>query len=138
MTAQTTKPTITFSRLKKAIILVLAIVVLVIVFAVFHKSNTKTQGSTSTNNAHSTYAALIEITAKGFIPQTLEVKPNTTVTWKNEDNNSHKIVSDNNLPSLESPALNLNQTYSYKFTAKGKVDYHDPLNIKLAGEVNVQ
>src|SRR5665213_2757350 len=62
--------------------------------------------------------ATVQITAQGFQPATLKVKPGTKVVWTNTDTSLHQIASNpypgnTSLPSLSSPGLESGQSYSY-------------------------
>lgn len=69
--------------------------------------------------------ALVAIRGFAFQPETLHVKPGTTVTWINcepETVDAHTATSDTEL--WQSPFLEAGAMYSYTFTAGGRFDYH--------------
>jgi plastocyanin len=61
-------------------------------------------------------AAAVKIGNFTFGPQELKVKAGTTVTWTNEDDIPHTVVSPNN---FRSKALDTDGTYSFTFTTPG-------------------
>lgn len=69
--------------------------------------------------------ALVAIRGFAFQPETLHVKPGTTVTWVNcepDGVDPHTSTSDSEL--WQSPFLEAGAMYSYTFTAGGRFDYH--------------
>ncbi len=88
--------------------------------------------------------AEVSITSSGFIPSSISIKKNQAVLWINNDSALHQVSSDpypsnNGLPNLNSPKLNLNSNYSYNFDKVGKFTYHDNLNpYKFQGAVIVK
>ena len=69
--------------------------------------------------------ALVAIRGFAFPPETLHVKPGTTVTWVNcesEGVDPHTSTADSEL--WQSPFLVAGAMYSYTFTAGGRFDYH--------------
>lgn len=107
--------------------------------AVWHKPPAKPAGSLGPPAT-----AVVEITPTGFLPQTIAVSPNTEVIWVNEDVMPHLPAADpypshSELPNLVAPrALGQQETYSFLFTKKGTVHYHDDLRPTLTGVVEVR
>jgi plastocyanin len=69
--------------------------------------------------------AIVAIRNFGFHPQTVTVKPGTTVTWVNcepEGIDDHTSTSDDG--QWDSPFLEPGATYSHTFGAAGTFDYH--------------
>lgn len=52
-----------------------------------------------------------------FSPMSLNVKAGSTVTWKNQDDEPHTVVSDTGL--FRSSALDQGDTYQFKFEKAG-------------------
>jgi len=72
----------------------------------------------------------IAVTASGFKPQTLTVKPGTRIIWLNTSGATTTVNSDNYPTNLLFPFLNLgrfgnNQSVSTLFTSVGKFTYHN-------------
>jgi plastocyanin len=90
-------------------------------------------------------SASVEITKKGFKPETLTVKRGTVVTFTNLDKKSHRPASDphpahNTLPGFDSQTkMQKGQSYSFFFDRVGKWTYHDHLNpLKFKGTIVVE
>ncbi|ARF53019.1 plastocyanin/azurin family copper-binding protein [Streptomyces gilvosporeus] len=58
-----------------------------------------------------------------FTPATLKVKVGTTVTWTNQDGDSHTVTSAGAGGPLHSAAMATHDTYSYTFTKPGTYAY---------------
>jgi amicyanin len=70
-----------------------------------------------------------------FGPQELKVKAGTTVTWKNEDDMPHTVVSPS---SFRSKVLETEGTYSFTFTTPGTYKYFCSLHPHMTGTVVVE
>jgi plastocyanin len=69
--------------------------------------------------------AIVAIRNFSFHPATITVKPGTTVTWincENEGIDDHTSTSDDGV--WDSPFLEPGQTFSHTFGAAGTFDYH--------------
>lgn len=89
--------------------------------------------------------AEVQITDQGFVPQTLKVKPGTTVVWTNkEDDTPHRVASNPHPEHTGTPGLDSQEniapkgTYSYVFDKPGTYEYHDHLNPTRNGTVVVE
>lgn len=80
-------------------------------------------------------AAAIKIGNFTFGPQELRVKAGTTVTWTNEDDIPHTVVSPNN---FRSKVLDTDGTYSFKFTTPGSYKYFCSLHPHMTGTIVVE
>jgi amicyanin len=80
-------------------------------------------------------AAAVKIGNFTFGPQELKVKAGTTVTWTNEDDIPHTVVSPNN---FRSKALDTDGTYSFTFTAPGAYKYFCSLHPHMTGTIVVE
>jgi plastocyanin len=85
-------------------------------------------------------AAEVAINADGLNATTILVKKGTEITWINQDEQPHKIVSDNEGSGLDSgEALAHGDSYTYTFEEAGTFSYYDPLNVSgFKGIVIVQ
>jgi len=90
-------------------------------------------------------AAVVEITANGFSPQTVRVKPGQSITWVNEDAEPHQIASDpfpsnDALPSLNSDEpLVKHDSFTTTLEQAGTFNYHDQLDpVGLKGTIIVE
>jgi amicyanin len=79
-------------------------------------------------------ATAVKIANFTFGPQELKVKAGTTVTWTNEDDIPHTVVSPNN---FRSKALDSGDTYSFTFTTPGTYKYFCSLHPHMTGAVVV-
>ncbi|HYC16929.1 MAG TPA: cupredoxin family copper-binding protein [Pseudolabrys sp.] len=70
-----------------------------------------------------------------FGPQELKVKSGTTVTWINEDDIPHTVVSPNN---FRSKALDSEDKYSFTFTTPGTYKYFCSLHPHMTGTIVVE
>ena len=70
-----------------------------------------------------------------FGPKELKVKAGTTVTWTNEDDIPHTVVSPNN---LRSKVLDTDGTYAFTFTTPGTYTYFCSLHPHMTGTVVVE
>jgi amicyanin len=70
-----------------------------------------------------------------FGPQELKVKAGTMVTWTNEDDIPHTVVSPNN---FRSKVLDTDDTYAFTFTTPGTYKYFCSLHPHMTGTVVVE
>jgi plastocyanin len=70
-----------------------------------------------------------------FGPQELKIKTGTTVTWTNEDDIPHTVVSPN---SFRSKVLDTDGKYSFTFTTQGTYKYFCSLHPHMTGTVIVE
>src|SRR6476619_4859798 len=70
-----------------------------------------------------------------FGPQELKVKSGTTVTWTNEDDIPHTVVSPNN---FRSKPLDSEDKYSFTFTTPGTYKYFCSLHPHMTGTIVVE
>lgn len=80
-------------------------------------------------------AAAVKIGNFTFGPQELKVKAGTTVTWTNEDDIPHTVVSPNN---FRSKALDTDGGYSFTFTTPGTYKYFCSLHPHMTGTIVVE
>jgi plastocyanin len=70
-----------------------------------------------------------------FTPTQLTIKVGTTVTWKNQDDIPHTIVS---AGKFRSKALDTDDSYSFTFTAAGDYTYFCSLHPHMTGTIKVE
>jgi plastocyanin len=70
-----------------------------------------------------------------FSPPQLVVKTGTTVTWKNQDDIPHTVVS---AGKFKSKALDTDDSYSFTFTAIGDYTYFCSLHPHMTGTIKVE
>ena len=82
-------------------------------------------------------AAQLEVKIDNFTfgPQKLSVKVGDTVTWVNEDDIPHTVVSTGH---FRSKALDTDDKYSFTFTAPGTFEYFCGLHPHMQGSIVVE
>ena len=79
--------------------------------------------------------AAVKIGNFTFGPQELKVKSGTTVTWTNEDDIPHTVVSPN---IFRSKALDSDDKFSFTFTTPGTYKYFCSLHPHMTGTIVVE
>jgi plastocyanin len=77
----------------------------------------------------------VSITATGFAPADVTIRPGDTVTWTNKDTKAHEIVADTGI--FRSNRLQPGESYSHRFDVEASYSYHDGTKTSLTGSVNV-
>ncbi len=70
-----------------------------------------------------------------FSPAQLTVKTGTTVTWKNQDDIPHTVVS---AGKFKSKALDTDDSFSFTFTMTGDYTYFCSLHPHMTGTIKVE
>ena len=78
----------------------------------------------------------VQIKRTGFVPATVTINSNDSVTWTNTDTINHQVVA--NGGSFASPILGPGKTYVRTFRSGGTFRYHDGLHPTLRGTVTVR
>ncbi|HEY3064865.1 MAG TPA: cupredoxin family copper-binding protein [Methylomirabilota bacterium] len=81
-------------------------------------------------------AVTVEITDFAFQPGTVTVAPGTTVTWHNDDEESHTITSTEGV--FKSEALEGPGRFSFTFTKAGTYHYFCALHPHMRADVIVR
>lgn len=87
---------------------------------------------------------VVKISTTGFSPQNITIKTGESVTWVNEDNESHQVNSAVHPTHQVYPPLNsvgllkAGEKKSLNFPDAGSYKYHDHLNPSLTGSVTVE
>jgi amicyanin len=71
-----------------------------------------------------------------FSPQTLTIKAGTKVTWTNDDDIPHTVVS--TTKAFRSSALDTDDKYSFTFTTPGTFEYFCTLHPHMTGSIVVE
>ena len=71
-----------------------------------------------------------------FAPQRIIVKTGTTVTWINDDDVPHTVVSNNKV--FKSKTLDTKDSFSFTFMTPGAYDYFCSLHPHMTGTVVVE
>ncbi|HKC15046.1 MAG TPA: cupredoxin domain-containing protein [Patescibacteria group bacterium] len=111
-------------------------------------SSTPTPTITSSPTASATPSAKMEernvnVTANGFVPQTLKINAGTKVTWTNKSGVTANVSSDPHPIHTLWPFLNLGNfadgsSVSVTFDKTGIYTYHNHLDPSMTGTVIVQ
>jgi plastocyanin len=78
----------------------------------------------------------VQIKRTGFVPATVTINQDDSVTWTNTDTIDHQVVA--NGGSFVSPILKPGKTYAKTFRSGGTFRYHDGLHPSLRGTVTVR
>jgi plastocyanin len=78
----------------------------------------------------------VEIQDFHYLPPTLTVSAGTTVRWTNHDEETHTVTSDTGL--FGSAGLELEEGYTYTFTAPGRYSYGCDLHPLMRGTIVVE
>jgi plastocyanin len=71
-----------------------------------------------------------------FSPERIVVKPGSTVTWVNDDDSPHTVVSSSKL--FKSKTLDTADKFSFTFTTPGAYEYFCALHPHMTGTVVVE
>jgi plastocyanin len=71
-----------------------------------------------------------------FTPQEITVPPGTTVTWVNQDDVPHTVVSTDN--KFKSKALDTDDKFSFTFKDAGTYEYYCSVHPKMTAKVIVK
>ena len=91
-------------------------------------------GATTAAMARDSADTTVSITASGFNPDHVIVKPGDTVTWRNDDTAKHQVVSDTG--AFRSPVLAPKQSWSHRFAEEASYSYHDGMKPGPSGVVD--
>jgi plastocyanin len=92
---------------------------------------------TTTSAAPAAPVATDKVAIMGFAfgPATITVKPGTTVTWTQQDEDQHTVTANDG--SFTSSPLITGGTYTHTFTAPGTYQYHCSIHPFMHGTVVV-
>lgn len=107
--------------MKKALLLVAAVLVIT--------------GAASATSSGPAATRAVSITATGFNPEDVNIRPGDSVSWKNADTAKHQVVSDTGV--FKSPVLDPGETFTHRFDVESSYSYHDAEKTSLTGTVNV-
>lgn len=78
----------------------------------------------------------VSITASGFVPSSLTIQVDDSITWTNSDTRNRQVISQD--AGFASPVLKPGDTFSFKFTKAGTFRYSDALVKTQRGTVKVE
>jgi plastocyanin len=93
---------------------------------------------TSAVNAQQKPAPEVKIDNFSFSPTTLTIVAGTAVTWTNQDDIPHTVVSTDEPRLFKSKALDTGDKFSFTFSKPGTYPYFCSLHPKMNGKVIVQ
>jgi plastocyanin len=79
----------------------------------------------------------IKIDNFSFSPQTITVPTGTQITWTNQDDIPHTVVSDDKT-TFKSRALDTDEKFSFTFTKPGSYTYFCSIHPKMTAKVIVE
>jgi plastocyanin len=99
-------------------------------------SPTASSPGTAPGTGSGTGGTDITIQNFAFTPQTITVKPGTTVTWTNKDSVPHNIVSTDGpsltvTPKFNSGTMSQGQTFSFTFAKAGTYFYECSIHANI-------
>ena len=83
-------------------------------------------------------AAEVKVDNFSFSPATLTVAVGTTVTWTNQDDIPHTVVSTDDPRAFRSKVLDTDEKFTYTFTKAGSFAYFCSIHPKMTGTVVVK
>lgn len=120
--------------MKTGVLIGIIVVVLVVVIAGFYVFNGKSN-SNSPSNVES--GNVVKISGFAFSPSEIKIKSGESVTWINEDNAPHAIVS-NSGNELASDSFSKGKSYIHTFNSAGTYEYHCSIHPSMKGKVIVE
>jgi len=79
---------------------------------------------------------LVNIKDFTFSPPTLVISVGSKVTWKNQDDEPHRIADTNR--AFTSPPLDTGEAFAYEFKTAGNYKYFCTLHPHMTGEIIVE
>lgn len=93
-----------------------------------------TPASAAENQTAST--TQVRIDNFSFTPQTLTIDAGTTVTWTNNDDVPHNVVSTDKV--FKSKTMDTDEKFSYTFTKSGTYNYYCSIHPRMTASVIVK
>ncbi len=120
--------------MKKALVSASAAALLVLSFGLSKASHARPVVSEQSSSSDKYQ---IKIDNFSFAPETLTVPAGATVTWVNQDDVPHNIVSSEG-KTLKSPVMDTDEKFSYTFTKPGTYPYYCGIHPKMTAKVIVE
>ena len=120
--------------MRKALFSVTGVALLVLAFG-FSKTSHAKPAASEQNSSRQQYQ--VKIDNFSFGPATLTVPVGATVTWINQDDVPHTVVSAEG-KEFKSPPLDTDEKFSYTFAKAGTFTYFCSVHPKMTGKVIVQ
>jgi len=127
--------------MKNTIIFIVVLIILGVgvYYFVFNKSYINNTMNTNINTTDTTAESGMVVNIKDFAfnPSTLNIKAGTKITWINNDQAQHKIISVSDEAGPSSDVLSQNDTYTYIFKKAGNFEYRCSFHPSMTGSVVV-
>jgi plastocyanin len=107
----------------------------VLTLALFAVTMAPSRNASAADNSASSIA--IKIDNFSFAPQTITIPAGTQVTWTNEDDIPHTVVSEDKT-TFKSHALDTDEKFSFTFTKPGTYTYFCSIHPKMTAKIIVQ
>lgn len=92
-------------------------------------------GSSSSSSTGGSSGHTVTIQNFAFRPAALTVSPGTTVTWTNQDTDTHTVTADDK--KFDSKNLAQGKTFSMQFQTAGTHKYHCSIHSYMTGTITV-
>lgn len=125
--------------MNKKIIIIVVVIIIVIIAGILLKDYIKPYSLTGDKNIPTNIPLIsneINIQNFNFSPTTLNVQVGEKVTWKQNDQAIHKIVSTEEL--FTSNDLNSGDEFNFTFTKAGEYDYYCSIHPSMYGKIIVK
>jgi len=123
-----------YKKMKKALVSASAAALLVLSFGLSKASHARPAAGEQRGSSDKYQ---IKIDNFSFAPETLTVPAGATVTWVNQDDVPHNIVSSEG-KTLKSPVMDTDEKFSYTFTKPGTYPYYCGIHPKMTAKVIVE
>ena len=124
-------------KLKKMGSVGVAVVAIATLFAVGRVLSVRgSQASPAQSSQDREEEVKVTIDNFSFTPQDITVKAGTTVTWVNQDDVPHTVVS--NEKKFKSKALDTDDKFSFTFNDPGTYEYYCSVHPKMTAKVTVK
>lgn len=124
-------------KLKKMASVGVAVVAIAALFAVGRVVSVRgSQASPAQSSQDRAEEVKVTIDNFSFAPQDVTVKAGTTVTWVNQDDVPHTVVS--NDKKFKSKALDTDDKFSFTFNDPGTYEYYCSVHPKMTAKVTVK
>lgn len=104
-------------------------------------ATTATAATATNGDARSQTSAqstVVKIENFTFTPATLHIAAGTTVTWKNDDDMPHTVLDVDRPARFQSPPLDTNDQFSYRFMKPGRYAYFCSIHPRMTGVIVVK
>lgn len=122
--------------LKRSVYVAFATAIMLMGFAILAAGNNESTVSARGFQDKPAQTAQVKIDNFSFAPPTLTIAVGTTVTWTNQDDIPHNVVSTDK--TFKSKVMDTDEKFSFTFSKAGSYDYFCSIHPKMTGKVVVQ